>query len=79
MTETFYTQEIGSNGNFLMLYRFTETETEFKSEYFDGSEWIQDYYLIEILRDSHSSEYEEIDTKEAGKITEQLGGSIYND
>ena len=76
MTETFYTQEIGSDSNFLMLYRFTETETEFKSEYFDGNEWIQDNSLIEILRDSQNSEYKEINTKEAAKIAEQLGRSI---
>lgn len=77
MTETFYTEEIGNN-NSLMLYRFIETKTEFRSEYLNGDIWVQDNSLLDILRDSRSEIYREIGKEEAAKIAEQLGGSIYN-
>lgn len=76
MTETFYIEEIA--GNSLMLYKFTETKTEFRSEYLDGNAWVQDNSLIDILRDSQSEVYREIGEEEAAKLAEQLGGSIYN-
>lgn len=73
MTETFYTEEIGNN---LMLYRFIETKTEFRSEYLAGGDWVQDNSLVSILRDSRNEIHKEIDKKEAAKIAKQLGGSI---
>ncbi len=75
MTETFYTEEIGNN-NSLMLYRFIETKTEFRSEYLNGDIWVQDNSLLDILRDSRSEIYREIEKEEAAKIAKRLGGSI---
>lgn len=75
MLETFYIEEIASN---LMLYRFTETKTEFRSEYLAGNKWIQDNSLIDVLRDSRSEIYKEISKEEAVKIVKQLGGSIHD-
>lgn len=76
MTKIFYTEKIGEDDDSLMLYRFTETDTELKSEFLNGDVWIQDNSLIEILRDSYSSQYKEIDSEKALKIAKKTGGSI---
>jgi hypothetical protein len=76
MKATTYIVEQDANGDTDALYRFSEDERGFRSEYLDDGEWVFRPSLISILRNLHNSSYREVTEEEAAKIAEQLGGNI---